>query len=175
MAKLVRQALDHADFATVPLAIACCLSIWPARDAAAPEIALGIMEVCSGLLAWTLVEYAVHRMMHDKRFPRLRKLHMAHHQHPTEASGGTLYSSAIILVLLAAAILCPPAAPTILGIFIGYLAFIVLHHAEHHAEQALAASPMRWIADHHHRHHHARPRGCFGVTTSMWDRLFGTL
>ena len=35
MAKLVRQALDHADFATVPLAIAGCLVVWPARDAAA--------------------------------------------------------------------------------------------------------------------------------------------
>ena len=171
----VRQALDHADFATVPLAIAGCLAIWPAPNAAAPEIVLGSLEVCTGVIAWTLVEYAVHRTLHDKRFPRLRALHMAHHQHPTAASGGTLYSSIIILVLVAAAVLCPPAAPTILGIFIGYFAFIALHYVEHHGEALLAASPLRWIADHHHRHHHARTRGCFGVTTSVWDRLFGTL
>ena len=172
MAKLVRQALDQSDFATVPLAIAACLAIWPARDAAAPDIALGVMEVCSGLIGWTLVEYAVHRMLHDKRFPRLRKLHMAHHQHPTEASGGTLFSSLIILVLVGAAVVCPPAAPTVLGIFVGYFAFIVHHHGEHHGWDL---SRVADLADHHHRHHHARPRGCFGVTTSVWDRLFRTL
>lgn len=43
-AKIVRRALDHSDFATVPMAIAGCLAIWPARDAAAPEVALGVMR-----------------------------------------------------------------------------------------------------------------------------------
>ena len=172
MANPVRQALDYADFATVPLAIAACLSIWPARDAAAPEILLGAVDVALGATAWTLVEYVVHRALHDKRLPQLRALHMRHHQHPAEASGGTLYSSAIILVLLATAIMWLPVAPAILGFLVGYLAFIVLHHAEHHGWDL---SRVADLAEHHHRHHHARPRGCFGVTTSVWDRLFGTL
>ena len=168
MANRLRRALDLSDFVSVPLAAIGCSAVVLLSS---PGFG-AILGIASGAMAWTIVEYAVHRALHSRRFPRLRALHMRHHQHPAAASGGTLYSSLIVLALLATAIASMAAAPMVLGIYAGYYVFLLLHHGEHHGWDL---SAVGHLAEHHHRHHHARPSGCFGVSTMFWDRLFGTL
>lgn len=48
-----------------------------------------------------------------------------------------------------------------------------MHHASHHwrADSGWLKQRKCWHALHHH--HTERPV-CFGVTTSFWDRVFGT-
>jgi sterol desaturase/sphingolipid hydroxylase (fatty acid hydroxylase superfamily) len=53
----------------------------------------------------------------------------------------------------------------------GYLAYGLAHHAAHHwrMPSAWMQRQKRWHALHHHRHGGA----CYGVSTGLWDRLFG--
>jgi cyclopropane-fatty-acyl-phospholipid synthase len=60
-----------------------------------------------------------------------------------------------------------------LGLVVGYLAYGVTHHATHHwrADSAWLRRRKRW----HALHHHQKRPCCYGVTTTFWDQLFGTL
>ena len=174
MANALRRALDHSDFVTVPLAVIAIAAIPPA-----PGFLACLAESFLGVLLWSLLEYWVHRALHARNAPVLdhahrvlRRAHVAHHQHPKAAPGGTLYSTSIILFLIGLAMFAPAIKTVILGFVVGYFLFIVLHHAEHHGWNL---SLVDGLAEHHHRHHHARPRGCFGVSTTLWDRIFRTL
>ena len=164
MVTRIRAALAYSDFLTVPMAIADVLVYRP------PASTVASGGIAAGALAWTFIEYWVHRGLHSKRF---LDFHMRHHQHPTDASGGTLYSSAVILTLVLIAVGVPAMAPAIAGVLLGYLWFIVLHHAEHHGVR-LRGSVLTRLAANHDLHHHAGPARMFGVTTALWDHVFRT-
>jgi sterol desaturase/sphingolipid hydroxylase (fatty acid hydroxylase superfamily) len=59
-----------------------------------------------------------------------------------------------------------------LGVLAGYLAYAITHHAAHHwrAGNAWLGARKRW----HGLHHHARGAGCYGVTSAVWDHVFGS-
>jgi sterol desaturase/sphingolipid hydroxylase (fatty acid hydroxylase superfamily) len=58
------------------------------------------------------------------------------------------------------------------GFFLGYLLYSFLHRATH-----VAKPPKRFknIWRHHSLHHYKYPDKAFGVSTSLWDRVFGTM
>lgn len=55
----------------------------------------------------------------------------------------------------------------------GFLAFSVTHHAVH-CWRAQGAW-LRRRKQLHALHHHGKAERCYGVTTALWDRAFGTL
>jgi sterol desaturase/sphingolipid hydroxylase (fatty acid hydroxylase superfamily) len=59
-----------------------------------------------------------------------------------------------------------------LGVAIGYLAYSLCHHATHHwrAKGRWLKERKRWHAIHHVRGHGE----CYGVTSKLWDLVFGT-
>lgn len=132
----------------------------------------------AGLLAWSAVEYGLHRFVLHRLSP-FRRWHRQHHRRPaalictpTPLSAGLIG----LLVFLPAALLGDRwrAAALTLGLLIGYLAYAVTHHAIHHARSggAWLRQRRRWHALHHRRHGGTR---CYGVTSSFWDRVFGTV
>ena len=156
--------LAHSDFLTVPLAAV-------ALGMSTPFSVGFVVLFAAGAAFWSLVEYWAHRLMHDRRFPTLRTIHVAHHQHPRRPSGGTVYSTMIICALVALSV-GTSAGPFVIGLLAGYFAFIALHFAMHAPRLARFVPPSLGAA--HDAHHHAAPRRMFGVTTSVWDRAFGT-
>ena len=60
-----------------------------------------------------------------------------------------------------------------LGVLAGYLAYSITHHATHHwrARSPWLLQRKRWHALHHR---HADEPACYGVTTDLWDRVFGS-
>ena len=63
-------------------------------------------------------------------------------------------------------------APIVSGLVIGYLAYDLTHYATHHF-------PMRWgflkfLKRHHMKHHYKTPDQRFGVSSPLWDYVFGT-
>ena len=64
-------------------------------------------------------------------------------------------------------------APLFGGFLAGYLAYDMTHYSLHHA--AIRSGYLARIRGHHMRHHGQTPNQRFGVTSDVWDRVFGTL
>lgn len=130
-----------------------------------------------GLVAWTLIEYAMHRfILHG--MPPFRAWHALHHARPTaRIASPTILSAGLIfgLVFLPVLVLADVwiACALTWGVLVGYFGYAVTHHATHHwnLDNAWLRRRKRAHALHHHR---ARP-GSYGVTSSFWDRVFGSV
>ena len=132
--------------------------------------------VAAGLAGWTMVEYFLHRFVLHGLQP-FRRWHEEHHQRPAALiCAPTILSATLIFVLVFLPTLelgdLGSACALTLGVLAGYLAYSTTHHAIHHwrVDNAWLKRRKRWHALHHHV---ARP-GCYGVTTSFWDRVFGS-
>ena len=67
-------------------------------------------------------------------------------------------------------------APALLvfGLYAGYDYFALVHHWQHHRGHGLArVGYLRRLERLHHVHHHRQVVN-FGISTTIWDRLFGT-
>jgi dihydroceramide fatty acyl 2-hydroxylase len=138
-----------------------------------------VLGVGAGLTAWTFAEYWLHRgPMHRARGrDPLAAQHRAHHVDP--AATDPLARTAGVLGMAAlGAVATRPLAPSgprvangaALGWALGYAAYDRLHWNVHHR------APHRTDDARRRRHldHHVHPGRNFGVTTSVWDRVFGT-
>jgi sterol desaturase/sphingolipid hydroxylase (fatty acid hydroxylase superfamily) len=130
--------------------------------------------VALGAAAWTLMEYALHRFVLHGLEPFL-SWHAEHHERPTALMATpTLLSVALIalLVFLPALLAagCWRASALTLGVVAGYFVYGLTHHATHHWRSLgpWMKQRKRWHARHHHM------VGCYGVTSSFWDKVFGT-
>jgi sterol desaturase/sphingolipid hydroxylase (fatty acid hydroxylase superfamily) len=174
-------ALEHskagywADFAAYAVAIvllASGLALYGPRSLWSLLIGIAVF----GLASWSLIEYGMHRFVLHGLEP-FRSWHGAHHERPHALiSAPTLLSAGLIggLVFLPAllALGAWQAAALTLGVTTGYLAYAITHHAAHHwqIDSAWLKERKRW----HARHHHAVGGCCYGVSSSFWDRVFGS-
>ena len=135
----------------------------------------------TGLAAWSVIEYALHRFVLHGLQP-FRRWHAQHHERPTALiCAPTLLSATLIatLVFLPTLLLGGlwRACALTLGVLAGYLAYASMHHATHHwrADHAWLKQRKRWHAlHHHHEHHDGGPPGCYGVTSAFWDHVLGS-
>jgi sterol desaturase/sphingolipid hydroxylase (fatty acid hydroxylase superfamily) len=56
----------------------------------------------------------------------------------------------------------------------GFFWYGLVHHSIHHRKPRLIARRLIQASRRHAQHHYAMQSGNFGVTTSFWDRVFGT-
>ena len=59
------------------------------------------------------------------------------------------------------------------GFVYGYLFYDGSHYAIHHFK--LTSRWGKWVRRHHMLHHHQDNEGGFGVSTPLWDLVFGTM
>lgn len=129
-----------------------------------------------GVLAWSPIEYALHRfVLHG--LPPFKGWHREHHQRPVALiCAPTLLSASLIgsLVWLPAVLFLGEwrGSALTLGVLMGYLGYAIVHHALHHwsAQSPWLQRRKYW----HAKHHHLLQPCCFGVTSGFWDRLFRT-
>jgi sterol desaturase/sphingolipid hydroxylase (fatty acid hydroxylase superfamily) len=165
----------YADFILFPLVIG---------GLAAREInlvhAVPYLWLCSlalGLLIWTMVEYGVHRfVLHSVE--AIARLHEQHHATPGAYVGTPTWLSLMCFALggFAPALVLfgwEVASGSTIGLLFGYLWYLLVHDAVHrwHLERG---SLLYQAKIHHARHHYGKMPGNFGVTSSFWDRVFGT-
>jgi sterol desaturase/sphingolipid hydroxylase (fatty acid hydroxylase superfamily) len=132
----------------------------------------------AGLFAFSFIEYAIHRWLFHSPTCFMRVHHDAHHHAPIEATALPCITSAVVAV--ASWLVMDPLLGTgvtaffLCGVMLGYFWYAVLHHLEHHI--GINRLPWRWLRRRWAMHsvHHKLPHTNFGVTTSLWDRLFGT-
>lgn len=131
----------------------------------------------AGLVSWTLVEYVLHRVLFHHA-PILSQVHENHHNSPQDLIGTPAWASLVVGLV---AVACPAwellgfefATAVTAGLVTGYLWYVFVHYATHHW-QSRRGSYLYRARLRHARHHHQSHSGNFGVTTSVWDDVFGT-
>jgi len=140
-----------------------------------------VLAFALGALTWSLLEYCIHRWLgHDRRFrPNLfAKEHVRHHIEgdyfaPSWKKGAA--ALAMVTVVSGPAVLIAGAAPGlawVAGLVGFYLTYEVLHRREH--THAGFGPYGRWARRHHFYHHYVDARFNHGVTSPLWDLVFGT-
>lgn len=148
------------------------------RDPGRPPLVTWMIVFCAGLAGWTLVEYLLHRLLFH-HVPILARLHERHHNSPEDLIGTPAWASALIALT---AVATPAVAmlgfdlgtAATAGMVTGYLWYVLIHYATHHWQPGKGSYLYR-ARLHHARHHYVSQAGNFGVTTGVWDRVFGTI
>jgi sterol desaturase/sphingolipid hydroxylase (fatty acid hydroxylase superfamily) len=132
----------------------------------------------AGAGSWTFVEYLLHRFVFH-RMPLIADLHHAHHAAPRAYLGTPTWAS---LLILAGVFFLPMwrllslniALGAISGLITGWLWYGIVHHVIHHRRPRRLATALKAASHRHLLHHSPFVSGNFGVTTALWDRVFGT-
>lgn len=135
-----------------------------------------------GVVLWTLTEYWVHRtVMHAPgRKNPFAVEHLDHHRRPLRTEqlrfdrnlwwkvAGGMVTFALVWPLAG----LWSAAAAAVAFAASYAWYTDVHHRIHHVEPTSAY--RRWALRQHHTHHFGGPRTNYGVTTPLWDHIFGT-
>ncbi|MEZ5172414.1 MAG: sterol desaturase family protein [Bacteroidia bacterium] len=136
-----------------------------------------------GVLSWSFFEYILHRYIFHisgesaaiKRFAYV--MHGIHHDHPRvenyvfmPPAPGTIYIS--IFLGLFWLILGDLSFVFLAGFIIGYLIYANIHFYIH-LKRPVKRFGFFWR--HHSLHHYKYPDKAFGVSSPLWDIVFGTM
>ncbi|HSQ58993.1 MAG TPA: sterol desaturase family protein [Acidobacteriota bacterium] len=156
-----------------------------ARAGLGALVAAGVV----GFLVWTLTEYLMHRFVfhYEPTHPVLKwvwyLIHGVHHEQPQCKT--RLVMPPILSIPLAffffglfrtvGTLVGAPlwVAPAYAGFVVGYLAYDMLHYAEHHLSMTWGI--LKFLKRYHLLHHFKTPDDRFGVSSPIWDVVFGTL
>jgi len=142
-----------------------------------PAMWLAVVSIAGlGWIFWSLVEYLMHRFVLHAVQP-FKRWHTEHHQRPVALIATPTWISAVLIaaiVLVPLALITSPWAASAFtsGLLCGYLFYAATHHATHHWRASNRWSKYRKRI--HARHHHSAEPRDFGVTSQIWDRVFGT-
>jgi 4-hydroxysphinganine ceramide fatty acyl 2-hydroxylase len=136
-----------------------------------------------GWLIWTLLEYVIHRFVfHYEPKSRLGKalhfvVHGVHHDYPNDASRLVMppvvsVPLAVLFYLLFALVFGRFFSPIIAGLISGYIFYDSLHYATHHF--SMRRGVWSWLKHYHLRHHFQDDHSGYGVSSPLWDYIFGT-
>lgn len=144
-----------------------------------------VLMVGFGVFTWTLIEYTVHRFLfHIKTKTYWGNtmhylLHGCHHKHPMDrlrlvfppAAAAILTIPLWNMVKLLAT---PSSTPAFFGGgLLGYVMYDVTHYYLHHGQPS--KETIRNLKKYHLNHHFRIQNKGFGITSSLWDKVFGTL
>jgi sterol desaturase/sphingolipid hydroxylase (fatty acid hydroxylase superfamily) len=133
-----------------------------------------------GAIGWTLVEYFLHRYGAHEKPNKLsfRTHHLQHHSRgnwfaPWTEKARTALPVVVILALASGAVVGPAnGAAFTLAFSAMYVSYEIVHRRIH------THPPIGWysaLIRRHHLHHHFRnPKANHGVTSPVWDHVFGT-
>jgi sterol desaturase/sphingolipid hydroxylase (fatty acid hydroxylase superfamily) len=122
-----------------------------------------VVLFCCGLVALTLSEYIIHRLVLHAIAP---VQHGIHHARPQDAIDKVFWQ-----IWLAFAVLYLIAGGAVLaGALVAYAWYLFVHYCAHHNPAILPSSLLK-----HHLDHHRFANRNYGVTTKLWDRVFGTM
>jgi sterol desaturase/sphingolipid hydroxylase (fatty acid hydroxylase superfamily) len=142
-----------------------------------------------GVFFWTFAEYTIHRFVfhYDPKSERVAKVwfmfHGVHHVQPQlktrlvmppviSIPGAILFY--FIYYLIFGKLLAAPqwVDPIFAGFLTGYLAYDMIHYATHHFP--MRSGVLKYLKRYHMLHHFKTPQARFGVSSPLWDVVFGT-
>src|SRR6476660_10620920 len=154
-------------------------ALWP-RGLSIPFV---LALFAFGILIWTLLEYVIHRcVFHYEPKSRWGKflhflLHGVHHDYPNDASRLVMppvvsIPLALFFYLILLGIFRGLAPAVFAGLITGYLFYDMVHYATHHFP--MKRGVWLWLKKYHMRHHYQDDHVGYGVSSPLWDYVFGT-
>lgn len=138
----------------------------------------------TGLFSWSLAEYLMHRYVfhfeHDNKL--IRAVHYAmhgyHHEVPHDHKHLFMPPVPALLILgLFFGLFYPLFWENtwffLPGFEIGYLTYSLIHYVIHRRVPKNRFLNKLWL--HHANHHYKNHDRSFGVSSQLWDRVFGTM
>ena len=143
----------------------------------------------AGLFLWTLAEYMLHRFVFHfrPRAPWQERVaflfHGVHHAQPRSKTRlvmppavsvplALLFYGLFRLILGVLIGAWGWVSPVFAGFVVGYLCYDMIHYATHHFP---VRGYFKFLKLHHMNHHYKTPNQRFGVSSPLWDVVFGTL
>ena len=162
--------------------VVACLYFAVARYSMGAALILGLLV--AGYVAWTLMEYWLHRTIFHLRLPgplgeRLHFLmHGVHHDYPHDhtrlvmppAISVTL--AVLVFGLLYVVVGLELMLPFFAGIVTGYIGYDTLHWYTHAGKPK--SRLLRYLRREHLIHHFKENETRYGVSCPWWDHAFGT-
>lgn len=143
------------------------------------DVTSTLLLFVAGAFVWTFVEYLIHRFLfHIKPGKFQYVIHGVHHEYPRDQErlmmpplpGALLVCFFYALWFLLLRNLTPAFMS---GFVIGYMVYTFIHYMVH-AYKPIKGLKFFW--SHHHKHHNPLYEDkAFGVSTDLWDRVFGTM
>jgi sterol desaturase/sphingolipid hydroxylase (fatty acid hydroxylase superfamily) len=146
------------------------------------SVVLGLFG--AGVFTWTLAEYFLHKYFFHfvNETPWVQRMHFLvhgyHHEYPRDKEH--LFMPPIPSLVLAGSffglfylILRGYAVSFFPGFVAGYLAYALMHYSMH-----TVTNPPKFLRPlwrHHQMHHHKHSNKAFGVSSPLWDYVFGTV
>ena len=154
---------------------------------------ISAIKVCllflGGMFFWSFFEYVIHRyvfhfMAESERATKIVYLiHGNHHEYPRDKQ--RLFMPAVPSIILATVVFSmmyffASLIGVTTGVFsffpgfmLGYLMYGTMHYAIHAWNP-----PFKWMKPlwrNHHLHHYKEQAKGFGVSSTLWDHVFGTM
>lgn len=177
-----KSTLPESTISSIAISAACIwLGIWMGAQHTPTQIALWFL---AGFASWSFFEYVLHRYLFHiaesafKGSARLQYvLHGVHHEYPNDAQRTLMPTLPKILLTLPFLgiywlIFGKAGAFFASGFMMGYYVYSLIHYSIHRFKAPKFLKPL-W--EHHHRHHHLHDDMAFGVSSTLWDRVFNTM
>ena len=136
----------------------------------------------AGMAGWTLAEYVIHRWLGHVFVGTRNPFTLEHRKHHATTSYFSPWWKKAIAALGALAVATSVASAVAgpmhgfafaAGLVAMYVAYEVVHRRAHtHGPRGWYS---RWVRHHHFTHHFQTPKKNHGVTSPLWDWVFGTL
>jgi len=143
----------------------------------------------TGMFAWSLFEYSIHRYVFHffAESKRAREIvyviHGNHHEYPRDKE--RLFMPPVPSLILAVTIFSMMygiaflfgASNYVFSFFPGFLLGYLIYGSMHYAIHAWNP-PFKWMKPlwrNHHLHHYKNEELGFGVSSTLWDHVFGTM
>lgn len=127
----------------------------------------------AGLFVWTFLKYAIHGWMSHRFVTFATPLHQVHHHDPAAVFAVRAWlPAAAVLAALLIGFGMTPAIVFICGLTGGFVMYEAVHYRLHFTSPASRYEER--LRTRHLAHHLAMKDRCLGVTSPLWDRVFGT-
>lgn len=138
----------------------------------------------AGVLAFTWVEYMVHRyLFHMGTYTQAREklqytLHGVHHEFPKDKDRLAMppllsITLATVLLLVFRVVMGDFAFAFLPGFLVGYALYLAIHYMVHAFQPPKNFLKALWV--NHGVHHYKDGEIVFGVSSPLWDYIYGTM
>ena len=150
-----------------------CVAYCSAADLRSVPMIVDALIFIAGLFAWTFVEYVIHGVLGHAHRTFVTPLHDVHHRDPRAVFAlGAWIPTAVVLVGAWARFGFAYGVIFYAGIVSGFAVYEYVHYRIHFAAPSSALEAR--LRARHLAHHIGEPDAIFGVTTRIWDIVFGT-
>ncbi|SNS01505.1 Fatty acid hydroxylase superfamily protein [Belliella buryatensis] len=181
---LERISRTHISIPIIMFLTISSVSFYYAYTTTEIGIAVGISVLLLGFLAFTFVEYMMHKhFFHmEPDTPAKDKLqytvHGVHHDYPKDKDRLAMppFVSAfyaLVFYLVFTLVMGSYALYFLPGFLFGYAAYLGVHYIVHAYQPPKNFLKVLWV--NHAVHHYKDPDVAFGVSSPLWDYILGTM